>query len=73
MKLPHSRCLIFKFQCGKTLRASIEAVEVLADRDCPALCPFRVVTAYTSAAQRMGWELTAGHLFFVVTSGRGAN
>ena len=65
---------IFNFQLGKTLRASSEAVVVLADRDCPAVCAFRAVTAYISAAQRMGWDLTAGHLFPVVTAegGRGS-
>ena len=41
---------------------------MLADRDCPAVCAFRAVTAYISAAQRMGWDLTAGHLFPVVTA-----
>ena len=33
LKLPNSRGLIFNFQFGKTLRASIEAVVALADRD----------------------------------------
>ena len=69
MKLPNSRGLIFNLQFGKTLRASSEAVVVLADRDCSAVCAFRAVTAYISAAQRMGWDLTAGHLFPVVTAG----
>ena len=41
---------------------------MLADRDCPAVCAFQAVTAYISAAQRMGWDLTAGHLFPVVTA-----
>ena len=71
MKLPNSRGLIFNLQFGKTLRASSEAVVVLADRDCSAVCAFRAVTAYISAAQRMGWDLTAGHLFPVVTAGSG--
>ena len=71
LKLPSSRGLIFNFQFGKTLRASSEAAAVLADRDCPVICPFRAVTAYVSAAQRMGWDLTAGHLFPVVSAGGG--
>ena len=41
---------------------------MLADRDCPALCAFRAVTTYISAAQLIGWDSTAGHLFFVVTT-----
>ena len=69
LKLPNSRGLIFNFQFGKTRRASSEAMVVLADRDCPAVCTFRAMTAYISAAQRMGWDLTAGHLFPVVTAG----
>ena len=71
LKLPNSRGLIFNFQFGKTLRASNEAVVVLADRGFPAICAFRAVTAYISAAQRMGWDLNAGHLFPVVTAGSG--
>jgi len=74
LKLPGSKGLIFNFQFGKTLRASSEAVVVLADRDCPAICAFRAVKAYISAAQRIGWDLTAGHLFPVITTegGRGS-
>ena len=74
LKLPNSRGLIFNFQFGKTLRASIEAVVALADRDCPAVCAFRAVAAYISAAQRMGRDLTTGYLFPVVTAegGRGS-
>ena len=49
---------------------------MLADLDCPAVCAFRAVTAYwyISSAQWMGWDLTAGHLFPVVTAegGRGS-
>ena len=47
---------------------------MLADRECPAVCTLRAVTAYISAAERMGWNLTAGHLFPVVTAegGRGS-
>ena len=46
---------------------------MLADRDCPAICAFRAVMAYISAAQRVGWHLTAGHIFPEVTAegGRG--
>ena len=69
LKLPNSRGLIFNFEFGTTLRASSEAVVVLGDRDCSAVCAFREVTAYISASQRMGWDLTAGHLFPVVTAG----
>ena len=74
LKLPESRGLIFQFQFGKMLRVSSEAPVVLADRDCPAICAFRAVTANISAAQRTGWDLTAGHLFPVVTTegGRGS-
>ena len=68
LKLSKSRDLIFNFEFGKTLRASSEALVVLAGRDCPAVCTFRAVMAYISAAQRMGWNLTAGHLFPVVTA-----
>ena len=59
---------------GKMFRASSEAVVVLADRDCPAVCAFQAVTAYISATQRMWWDFTAGHLFPVVTAegGRGS-
>ena len=52
---------MFNFQFGKT--ASSEAVVVLAHRGCPTVCAFPAVTAYVSAAQRMGWDLTVGHLF----------
>ena len=69
LKLPNCRGLIFNFQFDKTLRASSEAVVVLAARDCPAVCAFRAVTAYISAAKRMGWDLTTGHLFPVVAAG----
>ena len=41
---------------------------MLADRDYPVVCAFRTVTAYISAAQLTGWDLTAGHLFPVVTA-----
>ena len=70
-KRPIFRDLIFNFQFGKTLRASSEAVVVLADRDWPVIRPFRAVTAYSSVAQQMGWDLAAGHLFPVVSAGGG--
>ena len=46
---------------------------MLANRGCPAICAFREVTACIFAAKRIGWGLTAGHLFPVVTAegGRG--
>ena len=69
-----SRGLVFTFQFGRTLRASSEAIVVLADRVCPETCASRTVTAYISAAQRIGWDLTVGHLFPVVMTegGRGS-
>ena len=51
LRLPAPKGLIFNFQIGKTLRASMV---MLAGRDCPAICAFRAVTAYISAAQRIG-------------------
>ena len=74
LRLLESRGLIFNFQFGKTLRASSEAVVVLADRDCPHKCACRAVTAYISAAQRIGWDLPAEHVFPVVAAegGRGS-
>ena len=42
---------------------------MLADGDCPAVYAFRAVMAYISAAHRMGWDLTIGHLFPEVTVG----
>ena len=69
-RLPASKGLIFNYQFGKTLRASLG---VLAGRDCLAICAFRTVTAYISAAQRIGWDLSTGYLFPVATAegGRG--
>ena len=73
VRLPAYKGLILNFQFGKTLRASSEAVVVLADRDFPVIRALRAVTAYISAAQRIGWDLTTGHLFPVATAdgGRG--
>ena len=46
---------------------------MLANRGWPAIFAFRPVAAYISAAQCIGWDLTAGHIFLVVTAegGRG--
>ena len=41
---------------------------MLADPDCPAICVRLAVTAHISAAQHIGWDLTAGYLFPVVTT-----
>ena len=71
LKLPASKGMIFNVQFDKTLRASSEAVVGLADRDCPAICAFRTVTRCITIAQRIGWNLTTGHLFPVVTAARG--
>ena len=54
LKLPKFRSLPFNFHFGKTPRASSEAVVVIADRDAAAVCVLRAVTAYISAARRMG-------------------
>ena len=42
----------------------------LAGRDCPTIFASRPVMAYITAAQRIGWDLTAGRLFPVVTTER---
>ena len=68
LRIPASKGLIFNFQFGKTLRASCEAVVESADRDCPAICAFGVVTAYISVVQQIGWNLITGHLFPVALS-----
>ena len=44
---------MFDSQFGKTVRACIDAVVPLADRDCPPFSMFRAVTEYISAPQRM--------------------
>ena len=74
LKLPESKGLISNFQLGKTLRASSEAVAVLADQDTPEICAFRAVMDDIAAAQRMGWDLTAGRLVPSVSAegGRGS-
>ena len=71
LKLPGSKGLIFNFWFGKALQAYSEAVVVLllADRDCRAIRTFMAVTGYISAAQRIGWDLTRGLRFPVVTAG----
>lgn len=68
LRLPESRGLIFNFHFGKTLRESAEAVVVRPDSQCPAVCALRGVTAYISAAERLGWDLTTGHFFPVVAA-----
>ena len=77
LRLPEStvgRGLIFNSQYGNTLRASSEVAVVLTDRDCLQICTCRVVTACISPAQRIGWGLTTGYRFPVVTTdgGRGS-
>ena len=74
LRLPESRGVVFNFQFGKTLRASSEAIVVLADRVFPETRASRAVTAYISAAQRIGWDLIIGHIFPVATTegGRGS-
>ena len=73
LRLPESVGFVFTFQLDKTLRASSETVVVL-DRDCEETCACRAVTAYISAAPRIGWDLTAGHTLPPVTTeaGRGS-
>ena len=46
----------------------------MADRVCPQACVSRAVTAYMSAAQRIGWVVTVRHISPVVTTegGRGS-
>ena len=62
--------LILNFRFGRTLRASSQVVVGLKNRDCPAICASRLVTAYISAAWRLGSDLTAGHPFPVVSTER---
>ena len=47
---------------------------VSAKQDCPAIRAFRAVADYIAAAQRIGWDLTARHLFPSVSAegGRGS-
>ena len=58
---------MFDSQFGKTVRACIDAVVPLADRDCPPFSMFRAVTEYISAPQRM-CEPYCRHCFPVVTT-----
>ena len=65
LRLPEARWFIFNFVFGKTLRASSEAVVVLATGDPdigdPDTCPVRGVSEYIiSAAQAIGWDLSSG-------------
>ena len=62
--------MIFNFRFRRTLRASSQVVVGLANRNCPAICASRPVTAYISAPWRIGSDLTAGHPFPVVTTER---
>ena len=41
---------------------------MLANRAYPVVCAFRAVTTYISAAKRMRWDLTVGHLSPVVAA-----
>ena len=41
---------------------------MMAERDCQLTCACRAVTVYISAAQRIGWDLAARHLFAMDTS-----
>ena len=45
----------------------------MEDRDCTETCACRAGIAYIPAGQRIGWDLTAGQIFAVVTieCGRG--
>lgn len=62
LRLPNSQGFIFNFLFGKTLRASSEAVVVLAADDAD-VCAVRAVTEYINAAQDIGWDLSSGYLF----------
>ena len=64
--------LVSGFQSGKTLRAAIEAVVVLAEWVCPAISAFRAVATFISPSW-IGWDLTAEQRFPVVRDegGRG--
>ena len=64
-----SKDLIFNFRIRRTLHASNQVV-VLANRDCPAICAPRPVTACISAAWRIGSDLTAGCLLYTSPSPR---
>ena len=61
MRLSEGQGLIFNFHFGKTLRDSTEAVVVSPDVACPSFCAFNCVTAYISAAEGIGWNLSQGH------------
>ena len=65
-----SKGLIFNFRFRTTLRASNQVVVGLANREWPAICASRPVTAYISAAWRNGSDLTAGRPFPVVSTER---
>ena len=63
LRLPAGEGLVFNFQFGKSLRASVDAVVVGPDVACPSICAVRNVTAYINAAEGIGWDLSQGHLF----------
>lgn len=62
LRLPEARGFIFSLLFGKTLRASIEAVVVLATGD-PDTWVMRWVNECINAAQAIGWDLSSGYLF----------
>ena len=54
LRLPESTGSLFHFHFGKDSSASSEVFELLTDGDCPEIWVCRAVTAYISAAQRIG-------------------
>ena len=69
-KAPSVYGLMFNFRFRRTLRASSQVVVGLTNRDCPAICASRPVSAYISAAWSIESDLTAGHPFPVVWTER---
>ena len=65
-----SKGLIFTFRFRRTLPASSQVVVRLSNRNFPAICASRPVTAYISAAWRIESDLTAGYPFPVVSTER---
>lgn len=65
LRLPDAKGFIFNISFGKTLRASSEAVVVLAasSQDIQDTCAARAIGEYISAAQGIGWNLSWGYLF----------
>lgn len=62
LRLPQLKGFVFNFLFGKTLRASRDAVVVLAAED-KDVCAVRAVSEYIRAAEDIGWYLSSGHLF----------